>query len=73
VPHKCGVRPRHIGGHQRLAELPAVVEAAHREAGPGEDEAAESGYDQIYISQGGEDQAGFLQFFFKELRPRIGL
>ena len=32
----------------------------------------EAGYDQVYIGQIGEDQAGFLQFFSNEIRPRLG-
>jgi G6PDH family F420-dependent oxidoreductase len=31
-----------------------------------------AGYDQVYIGQIGEDQAGFLQFFSKEIQPRLG-
>lgn len=32
----------------------------------------DAGYDQVYISQIGEDQAGFLEFLSKEIRPRLG-
>lgn len=31
----------------------------------------DAGYDQVYISQIGEDQDGFLSFFAKEIRPRL--
>jgi G6PDH family F420-dependent oxidoreductase len=31
----------------------------------------EAGYDRVFISQIGEDQSGFLRFFFDEVRPRI--
>jgi G6PDH family F420-dependent oxidoreductase len=31
----------------------------------------DAGYDQVYIGQIGEDQAGFLDFFSKEIRPRL--
>ena len=31
----------------------------------------EAGYDEIYIAQVGDDQEGFLNFFAKELRPRL--
>jgi hypothetical protein len=33
----------------------------------------EAGYDTVYISQIGDDQAGFLDFFFREVRPRLSL
>jgi G6PDH family F420-dependent oxidoreductase len=33
----------------------------------------EAGYDEIYISQVGEDQAGFLRFFVAEVLPRVAL
>ena len=33
----------------------------------------EAGYDELYVSQIGQDQAGFLDFFAKEVRPRLGL
>ena len=32
----------------------------------------EAGFDEIYLNQIGPDQAGFLSFFDKELRPRLG-
>ncbi len=35
-------------------------------------EFAEAGFDEIYMSQIGTDQAGFLRFFFDEVRPRLG-
>ena len=31
----------------------------------------DAGYDKVYVSQIGDDQAGFLQFFSKEIRPRL--
>jgi G6PDH family F420-dependent oxidoreductase len=31
----------------------------------------DAGYDKIYVSQIGDDQAGFLEFFFKEVRPHL--
>lgn len=31
----------------------------------------EAGFDEIYLNQIGPDQAGFLEFFNKELRPRL--
>ncbi len=33
----------------------------------------EAGYDEVYVSQIGGDQQGFLRFFFAEVRPRLGL
>lgn len=70
--------PRHFEQVADLVNEEMVAEAIS--CGPDPERHAESirkyvqaGYDQIYISQVGEDQAGFLQFFFKELRPRIGL
>lgn len=33
---------------------------------------ADAGFDEIYVSQIGGDQAGFLRFFFDEVRPRLG-
>jgi G6PDH family F420-dependent oxidoreductase len=33
----------------------------------------EAGYDIVYVSQIGQDQAGFLEFFFKEVRPKLSL
>jgi G6PDH family F420-dependent oxidoreductase len=33
----------------------------------------EAGFDQIYVSQIGEDQAGFLDFYFSEVQPRLSL
>jgi G6PDH family F420-dependent oxidoreductase len=33
----------------------------------------EAGFDEIYVSQIGEDQAGFLEFFRKEVEPRLKL
>jgi G6PDH family F420-dependent oxidoreductase len=32
----------------------------------------DAGFDEIYVSQVGPDQAGFLEFFSKEVRPRLG-
>lgn len=33
----------------------------------------EAGFDEVHISQIGEDQAGFLEFFWKDVEPRLGL
>jgi G6PDH family F420-dependent oxidoreductase len=33
----------------------------------------EAGYDEIYVNQIGDDLEGFLGFFVKEVRPRLGL
>ena len=33
----------------------------------------EAGFDQIYVSQIGEDQTGFLNFYFSEVQPRLSL
>jgi G6PDH family F420-dependent oxidoreductase len=35
-------------------------------------EYADAGYDEIYVSQIGRDQAGFLDFYRRELPPRLG-
>jgi G6PDH family F420-dependent oxidoreductase len=32
----------------------------------------DAGYDEVYISQIGDDQAGFFEFYRKELAPRLG-
>jgi G6PDH family F420-dependent oxidoreductase len=32
----------------------------------------DAGFDQVYISQVGDEQLGFFDFFMKELRPRLG-
>jgi G6PDH family F420-dependent oxidoreductase len=32
----------------------------------------DAGYDEVYISQIGNDQAGFFDFYRKELAPRLG-
>lgn len=32
----------------------------------------DAGFDEVYISQIGPDQAGFMRFFAEELRPRLG-
>jgi hypothetical protein len=32
----------------------------------------EAGFDKVYVSQIGDDQEGFLRFYFKELQPRLG-
>ncbi len=32
----------------------------------------DAGFDEVYISQVGPDQAGFLEFYQKELAPRLG-
>ncbi len=31
----------------------------------------EAGYDEVFVSQMGEDQEGFLRFWEKELQPRL--
>jgi G6PDH family F420-dependent oxidoreductase len=31
----------------------------------------DAGYDKVYVSQIGDDQAGFLEFYFKEVAPRL--
>lgn len=33
----------------------------------------ETGFDEIYVGQIGEEQSGFFQFFRKEVAPRLGL
>lgn len=33
----------------------------------------EAGFDTVYVAQVGEDQAGFLDFFTKEVKPRLSL
>jgi G6PDH family F420-dependent oxidoreductase len=33
----------------------------------------EAGFDEVHVSQVGDDQAGFLRFFWKEVVPRLGL
>ena len=33
---------------------------------------AEAGYDEVYLHNIGDDQAGFLRFFQREVRPRLG-
>ena len=33
----------------------------------------EAGYGTVYVSQIGDDQAGFLDFFFRVVRPRLSL
>ncbi len=33
----------------------------------------EAGFDEVYVSQIGDDQEGFLRFFFDEVRQRIGV
>jgi G6PDH family F420-dependent oxidoreductase len=33
----------------------------------------DAGFDEVYVSQIGPDQAGFLEFFRKELAPRLGV
>jgi G6PDH family F420-dependent oxidoreductase len=32
----------------------------------------DAGFDEVYLSQIGEDQSGFLDFFFREISPRLG-
>jgi G6PDH family F420-dependent oxidoreductase len=31
----------------------------------------DAGFDEVYVSQIGDDQSGFLDFFFREVRPRL--
>ncbi|HLI57720.1 MAG TPA: LLM class F420-dependent oxidoreductase, partial [Actinomycetota bacterium] len=33
----------------------------------------EAGFDQVYVNQIGDDQAGFFDVFAREIRPRLGL
>ena len=33
----------------------------------------DAGFDEVYVSQIGDDQAGFLEAFFGEVQPRLGL
>ncbi|HEY2429937.1 MAG TPA: LLM class flavin-dependent oxidoreductase, partial [Acidimicrobiales bacterium] len=33
----------------------------------------DAGCDEVYVSQIGEDQSGYFDFFTRELRPRLGL
>ena len=33
----------------------------------------EAGYDEIYVSQVGDDQAGYFDFFTRHVKPRLGL
>ena len=33
----------------------------------------DAGFDEVYVSQIGDDQSGFLDCFFGEVRPRLGL
>ena len=33
----------------------------------------EAGFDEVYVSQIGEDQSGFLDFYFSEVAPRLGV
>jgi len=33
----------------------------------------EAGFDEVHVSQIGDDQAGFLEFFWKEVEPGLGL
>lgn len=42
--------------------------AVHREALK---KYLDAGFDRVYISQIGDDQAGFLRFFFKEIQPKL--
>jgi G6PDH family F420-dependent oxidoreductase len=70
--------PRHFEQAAELVTEEIVAEAISCGPDPQRHEEAvrkylDAGYDEIYISQIGDDQAGFLQFFFKELRPRLGL
>jgi len=32
----------------------------------------DAGFDEVYVSQIGEDQAGFLDFYRREVLPRVG-
>ncbi len=33
----------------------------------------DAGYDEVYVSQVGDDQAGYFEFYNRELKPRLGL
>jgi hypothetical protein len=33
----------------------------------------DAGFDQVYVNQIGSDQDGFLEFYAKEIRPRLDL
>ncbi|HEX3540574.1 MAG TPA: TIGR03557 family F420-dependent LLM class oxidoreductase [Acidimicrobiales bacterium] len=33
----------------------------------------EAGYDEVYVSQVGDEQAGYFDFFTREVKPRLGL
>lgn len=33
----------------------------------------DAGFDEVYVSQIGDDQSGYLDFFFREVKPRLGL
>jgi G6PDH family F420-dependent oxidoreductase len=33
----------------------------------------DAGFNQVYVNQIGDDQAGFLDFFVREIRPRLGV
>jgi hypothetical protein len=33
----------------------------------------DAGYDEVYVSQVGDDRAGYFDFYQRELRPRLGL
>jgi hypothetical protein len=32
----------------------------------------DAGFDQVYLSQIGDDQRGFFEFFRREVQPRLG-
>ncbi len=32
----------------------------------------DAGFDEVYVNQVGEDQAGFFEFYRRELAPRLG-
>jgi G6PDH family F420-dependent oxidoreductase len=68
--------PSHFGAAAELVTEDMVAEAIP--CGPDPDKHAESiakyvdaGFDEIYINQVGDDQAGFLHFYETELAPRI--
>lgn len=33
----------------------------------------EAGFDEVYVAQVGEDQRGYLDFYVREVRPRLSL
>ncbi|MGH9107225.1 MAG: hypothetical protein ACRDZX_15620 [Acidimicrobiales bacterium] len=70
--------PRHFEQAAQLVSEETVTEAIA--CGPDPEAHAqllrnyfEAGYETVYVSQIGDDQAGFLEFFFKKVRPRLSL